>query len=136
MFHHQTTKTDYLKLMNYSPFNRKYLKQHSRLAVFIWIITSVAWMTRTIKVKSGQFEKLITIKQYEVYAPVSRIHKETGVSIGRCHQLLIEFEEAKLIEKRSIEMYAPVKAPTVIKIINPEYIKLVNYLKDQYPHVH
>ena len=122
--------------MSLYPFNRKYLKQHSRLAVFIWIITSVAWKTRTIKVCSGQFEKLITIYQYEVYAPISRIHKETGVSIGRCHQLLIEFEETKLIEKRSIEMYAPVKSPTVIKIVNPEYIKLINYLKDQYPHVH
>ena len=122
--------------MNYYPFNRKYLKQHSRLAVFMWTITSVAWKARIIKVKSGQFEREITIKHYEVYAPVSRIHKETGVSIGRCHQLLIEFEEAKLIEKRSIEMYAPVKAPTVVKVVNPEYMKLINYLKDQYPHVH
>jgi len=122
--------------MNYYPFNRKYLKQHSRLSVFMWILTSVAWESRIIEVKSGQFERVITIKQYEVYAPISRIHKETGVSIGRCHQLLIEFEENKLIEKRIIEMYAPVKAPTVIKIINPEYIKLVNYLKDQYPHVY
>ena len=136
MFHLLKTKIDYLELMNYSPFNRKYLKQHSRLAVFIWIITTVAWKARTIKVCSGQFEKLTTIYQYEVYAPISRIHKETGVSIGRCHQLLIEFEETKLIEKRSIEMYAPVKAPTVIKIINPEYINLVKYLKNQYPHVH
>lgn len=136
MFHQQTTKTDYLNLMSYYPFNRKYLKQHSRLAVFIWIITSVAWKARTIKVSSGQFKKLITIEKYEVYAPISRIHKETGVSIGRCHQLLVDFEENKLIIKRSIEMHAPVKAPTVIKIVNPEYINLVNYLKDQYPHVH
>ena len=122
--------------MSLYPFNRKYLKQHSRLSVFIWIITSVAWESRMIKVKSGQFEKLITIEKYEVYAPVSRINNETGVSIGRCHQLLMEFEDNKFIEKRNIEMYAPVKSPTVIKIVNPEYINLVNYLKNQYPHVH
>ena len=118
------------------PFNRQLLKEHCKLSVFIWIITSVAWKARTIKVCSGQFSKLITIEQYEVYAPISRIHKETGVSVGRCHQLLTDFEENKLIEKRRIQMFAPVQSPTIIKLINPEYINLVNYLKDQYPHVH
>lgn len=122
--------------MELYPFNRQLLKEHCKLSVFIWIISSVAWKARIIKVKSGRFVQLIKIEQYEVFAPISRIHKETGVSVGRCHQLLVDFEENKLIEKRSIEMYAPVKAPTVIKIVNPEYINLVKYLKDQYPHVH
>ena len=122
--------------MTYYPFNRQLLKEHCKLSVFIWIISSVAWKPRIIKVSSGQFKKLITIEQYEVYAPISRIHNETGVSIGRCHQLLIDFEEHKLIEKRRIQMFAPVQSPTIIKVVNPEYMKLINYLKDQYPHVH
>ena len=114
--------------MEYYPFNRKYLKQHSKLAVFTWILTTVAWESRTIKVKSGQFEREIIINKYEVYAPVRRINKETGVSIGRCHQLLIEFETDKFIEKRIIKMNAPTTSPIVIKLINPGYKNIVNHI--------
>ena len=94
----------------------------------MWIITTVAWESRKIKVKSGQYEKLIIINKYEVYAPVRRIKKETGVSIGRCHQLLIEFETEKFIEKRLIKMNAPTTSPIVIKLINPWYKNIVNHL--------
>ena len=119
--------------MRYYPFNRNYLKQHSRLSVFIWIITSVAWEQRIIKVKSGQFTQVVKLDKCEVYAPISRIHRETGVSIGRCHQLLIEFESDKLIKKRSIPMNRPVTSPVIIKIINPTYVELINFLGKQYP---